>query len=155
MIALIWAMDENRTIGLNNRLPWHFPDDLNYFKSITKGKKVLMGRKTYDSMLTYFPSGKLPYEKVYVASSQNIKLNHATVIRDVHTFLKNTSEDIFVLGGSHIYQIAFQYATNLYITYILGSYPGDTKFPNYSLEAFKLKSYELKPSLILTHYERK
>ena len=155
MIALIWAMDENRTIGLNNRLPWHFHEDLKYFKSITYGKKVLMGRKTYDSILSYFPSGKLPYEKVYVASTKQIKLKHATVINDVHSFLKTTHEDIFVLGGSYIYQIAFEYADSLYMTYILGRYEGDTTFPKYSLEAFKLSSYQIKPSLILTHYERK
>jgi dihydrofolate reductase len=155
MIALIWAMDENRTIGLNNRLPWHFPEDLKYFKAITQGKKVLMGRKTYESMLTYFPSGKLPYEKVYVVSKQNIILKHVTVINDIHTFLKTTSEDIYVLGGSNIYQIALTYADNLYITYILGRYDGDTKFPLYTLNAFKLKRYQIKPNLILTHYERK
>lgn len=155
MIALIWAMDENRIIGFENKLPWHYPEDLKFFKSITKGKKVLMGKNTYDSMLTYFPSGKLPYEKVYVASKNTQHIKHAIVIHDVETFLKETNEDIYVLGGSYIYKLALPYANTLYITYILNRYYGDTQFPSYQLHDFKLMTYQVKPSLLLTHYERK
>ena len=63
MINLIWAMDENRLIGSNNKLPWTFKDDIEHFKKITRNKEVIMGRKTYFSMLKYYPSGNLPFSK--------------------------------------------------------------------------------------------
>lgn len=154
MIALIWAMDENRVIGKDNRLPWHYPEDLKYFKTITKGKKVIMGRHTYDSMITYFKDGKLPYEKVYVASRKTTGIQNATVINDLDTFFKHHKEDIFVLGGSFIYEVALKYADVLFITYILNRHEGDTTFPSYDLSSFTLSYYETKPHLILTKYER-
>lgn len=155
MIALIWAMDENRVIGYKNKLPWHYPEDLKYFNKITRGKKVLMGKQTYDSMLTYFPNGKLPYEKVYVASKSTSKIQNVEVIADVELFLKGLEEDIYVLGGSMIYDIAMKYADVLYITYILQRHQGDTHFPKYSLKHFRLSEYQVKPQLLLTKYERK
>ncbi|MGA0351138.1 MAG: dihydrofolate reductase [Acholeplasmataceae bacterium] len=155
MIALIWAMDENRVIGLKNKLPWHYPEDLKYFNRITRGKKVLMGKETYDSMMSYFPSGNLPYEEVYVASKSMSTIHHGIIIDDVEQFLKSYHGDIFVLGGAKIYDIALKYADVLYITYILNRYDGDTHFPKYSLKHFKLSEYQIKPQLILTKYERK
>lgn len=155
MISLIWAMDENKVIGLNNRLPWHYPEDLAYFNSITRGKKVIMGKETYQSMLSYFPSGKLPYEKVYVATRSLKNVPEITIINDVDTFFKSTNEDIFVLGGSKIYEIALKYADVLYITYVLNRHKGDTFFPRYTLDQFRLTSFNTKPNLILTKYERK
>lgn len=50
MISLIWAMDENRVIGKDNKLPWHLPEDLKFFKRVTMGHPIVMGRKTHDSI---------------------------------------------------------------------------------------------------------
>lgn len=155
MIALIWAMDENKTIGKNNRLPWHYPDDLAYFNSITRHKVVLMGMDTYHSMLSYFPSGRLPYEKVFVASRKTKHLDYVHIVSDVQDFLSHYQGELYILGGAKIYKEALMFADRLYITYILSAYQGDTKFPTYDLSSYKLTNYQIYPSLITTQYERK
>lgn len=155
MISLIWAMDENRLIGINQKLPWHFKDDLAYFTKHTKNQKVLMGYQTYLSLIPIYQNKPWPYQKVYVASRSQKQLEFGEVINDVDTFLCNYKDDLWVLGGAHIYQIALQYATDLYITFVLGRFLGDTYFPNYDLKKFQLVKYEVKPQLILTHYQKK
>jgi dihydrofolate reductase len=154
MIHLIWAMDQNRLIGSNQSLPWHIKDDLAFFKSIVNQKRVLMGMQTYQSMKVYFKNKPFPYTEVYVATRQKISLEDATVIEDVPGFLNKQTEDLYILGGSMIYEIAFNYATTLYITYVLQTYEGDTYFPHYDLNNFSCKWFETKPGIILSKYVR-
>lgn len=155
MIHLIWAMDQNRLIGSNQSLPWHIKDDLAFFKSIVNQKRVLMGMQTYQSMKTYFKNKPFPYSKVYVATRQKISLADATIIEDVSLFISKQTEDLYILGGSMIYEIAFSYATTLYITYVLQAYEGDTYFPSYHLNNFSCIWFESKPGIILSKYVRK
>lgn len=155
MIYLIWAMDQNRLIGSKQSLPWHIKDDLAFFKSIVNHKRVLMGMQTYLSMKTYFKDKPFPYQEVYVATRQKISLHDAIVIDDVENFLKKQSDDLYVLGGSKIYDIAFNIANCLYITYVLQSYEGDTYFPKYDLRNYSCVWFETKPGIILSKYERK
>jgi dihydrofolate reductase len=155
MIYLIWAMDQNRLIGSNQSLPWHIKDDLTFFKSIVNQKRVLMGMQTYLSMKTYFKNKPFPYVEVYVATRQKISLHDAIVIDDVENFLNKQSEDLYILGGSKIYEIALNYANVLFITYVLQSYEGDTYFPNYDLSKYSCVWFETKPGIILSKYERK
>jgi dihydrofolate reductase len=154
MIHLIWAMDQNRLIGANQSLPWHIKDDLAFFKSIVNEKRVLMGMQTYLSMKTYFKDKPFPYVEVYVATRQKISLKDAIVIEDVEKFLSKQSDDLYILGGSKIYEIALDYANILYITYVLQSYEGDTYFPNYDLSNYVCVWFETKPGIILSKYER-
>jgi dihydrofolate reductase len=155
MIHLIWAMDQNRLIGANQSLPWHIKDDLSFFKSIVNNKRVLMGMQTYQSMKVYFKNKPFPYTEIYVATRRNILLEDATVINDVERFLAKQKEDLYILGGSMIYEIALNYATTLYITYVLQSYEGDTYFPVYDLNNFSCQWFETKPGIILSKYVRK
>lgn len=154
MIHLIWAMDQNRLIGANQSLPWHIKDDLTFFKSVVHQKRVLMGMKTYESMKMYFKHKPFPYVEVYVATRQKVTLSDATVIEDVDTFLRNQIEDLYILGGSSIYERALLVAKTLYITYVLQSYEGDTYFPSYDLNDFTCTWFETKPGIILSKYER-
>lgn len=154
MIALIWAMDQHRLIGKNQALPWHIKDDLAFFKSITHDKQVLMGMQTYLSMKTYFKDKKFPYPKVYVLSRSMNPLEDAVVISNVDTLLRDTHEDIYVLGGSQIYNLLLPKADVLYITYVLNTFEGDTYFPKYDLSQFKCVWFETKPGIILSKYER-
>ena len=87
MISLIWAMDKNWLVGKDNKLPWHFKEDLLYYKSKTLGKTVLMGDKSYFSLKSYYKEKPLPYGKIYVASLDNLELDDATVVSDVISFL--------------------------------------------------------------------
>lgn len=154
MITMMWAMDINRVIGLNGALPWHYKVDMAYFKKHAYHTEVLMGYQTYISMLTYFPSKKLPFKKIYIASRKQMDIENAEIIHDLIPFLEIRKEDLMIIGGSQIYQLAFPYADALRITYVLKPYIGDTYFPKYDLKEFKLISYTTDHELILSHYEK-
>ena len=154
MITLIWAMDVNRVIGFQNKLPWHYKIDMAYFKQHAYHQDVLMGYQTYISMLEYFPSKKLPFKHIYIATRSERHIENADIINDLDAFLISRTKDLVVIGGAQIYQQAFSYADALHITYVLKTHQGDTFFPEYSLKDFKLKSYQTESELILSYYER-
>ena len=87
MIKLIWAMDKNWLIGKENKIPWHYKEDLLYYKEKTAGQIVLMGDNTYFSLKGYYKTKPLPYAKIYVASLNDLKLDDAIVINDLKGFL--------------------------------------------------------------------
>lgn len=154
MIALIWAMDENRLIGKDNLLPWHYPKDLQYFKHMTKDHAVLMGDMTYLSLKSYYKTKPLPFKKNYVANLNETKYDDAICVTDIHEFLKNTKEDIMVIGGKTIYQLALPYATHLMITYVLARHEGNVYFPEFDTKPFKLIKKTMDEGLIFAVYER-
>ncbi len=143
MINLIWAMDKNWLIGKDDKLPWRYREDLLYFKSKTHNKTVLMGDNTYRSLKGYYAGRKLPFLKVYVASRDHTKqYPDATQVDDVVSFLKDYKEELWVVGGSVVYNLALPYADNLYITFIEKEYEGNKHFKKFDLEKeFKLASY--------------
>lgn len=156
MIALIWAMDENWLIGSGNILPWHIREDLDYFKEMTKDKTVLMGHMTYLSLKGYYKSSPLPFKKIYVANIEKYSYNDAIIVNDVIKFLKETKEEIFVVGGKVIYELSLPYADILYITHVLGSHKGDVYFPKFPLSKdFKISDYRTSEKLIFAKYKRK
>lgn len=142
MINLIWAMDRNWLIGIDNKLPWRYQEDLAFFKEKTHGKTVLLGLNTYKSLkFTYYKGRNLPFSKIYVASkSIENDCEDAIIVNDVDKFLKNNKEDLWVIGGATIYNLALKHADRLYITWINKDYVGDSYFPKFPLEEqFKLK----------------
>lgn len=158
MIKLIWAMDLNWLIGKQNKLPWRYKEDLDYFKETTKGKIVLMGDKTYDSLKGYYKKTPLPFHKMYVACLDDRVFRDAIKVDDIDAFLKDYKEELFVIGGATIYKLALPYADELYITWILKTYKGDAYFPEFNLiEDFKLTSerYGESPDLKFSIYARK
>lgn len=154
MISMIWAMDENWLIGKDNVLPWHYPKDLQYFKSKTKNKTVLMGDMTYQSLKGYYQKKPLPFGKIYVANLEDTSYPDAVLIKDLHHFLKTTDEDVIVIGGQTIYRLALPYAKRLYITHILSSHQGNVYFPKFDLSLFKLVDKTMEDGLIFAVYER-
>ena len=156
MIRLIWAMDVNWLIGKDNKIPWHYKEDLQYYKNQTAGQTVLMGDKTYYSLKGYYKTKPFPYAKVYVASLEDLVLEDAILVKDLKSFLANTDEDIWVVGGATIYKIALDFADELYITHIEKAYDGDAYFPKFALEEeFKLISSRKSDDLNFCVYERK
>lgn len=158
MISLIWAMDKNWLVGKDDKLPWHFKEDLLYYKEKTQGNTVLMGDVSYYSLKSYYKTKPLPYGKIYVASLDNLDLEDATVVNDVVGFLQNfpKEEELWVVGGATIYKFALPYADKLYITFVAGEYEGNVYFPKFNLdEEFKLVSSRLSNNLNFTVYERK
>lgn len=154
MINMIWAMDENWLIGDGNRLPWHYKEDLIYFKSKVNDQVVLMGDLTYQSLKGYYKNRPLPYKKIYVCNLEDKAYDDATHVKDIYTFLDKLEEDIWVIGGKTIYQLALPYANRLYITYVLNTHKGDIYFPKFDLSKFRVIEKSLRPSLIFTTYER-
>jgi dihydrofolate reductase len=124
------AVSDNLVIGSDNDLPWYFPEDLKKFKEITMGKTVVMGRKTYESIVKRI--GKpLPGRKNVVISRQtDFKAPEGVLVFDslekVIEALKN--EDLYIIGGAQIFKLALPYAEKMYMTHVHGSYRGDAYF---------------------------
>lgn len=126
MISLIWAMDENRGIGYQNQLPWHLPEDLKFFKRMTIGKPIAMGRKTFESI------GKpLPGRENIIITRQELMVEGCTVIHDVNELQTRQEPEVMVIGGAEIFKETLAMADRLYITKIHASFPADTYFPEF------------------------
>lgn len=137
MIAAIVAMSENRVIGINNDLPWHLPQELKYFKQITTGHTIIMGRKTYESIGRPLPNRK----NVVVTRQSNYEVEGVTVINNLEEYLnEHKEEDLFVIGGAELFNLSFPYFDTLYITEIHHKFEGDTFFPVFNKKEWVIKS---------------
>jgi len=158
MINLIFACDKNFLIGDQDRIPWHYKEDLLYYKSKTNGKPVLMGDKTYFSLKKYYKDKPFPYGKVYVASLDNLELDNATLVSDIDSFLSQYEGELWVVGGAMIYKLSLKYADRLYITHIDKEYSGNIYAPKIDFSLFdvieKRQSLEFE-ELTYTVYERR
>jgi len=127
-ISLIVAMASNRVIGLNNQMPWHLSADLKKFKSITMGKPIVMGRKTFESIGRPLPG------RTNIIISRNPDYSQAgcIVVNDLDSALASAcqqADEIFVIGGSALYDALLPRANRLYLTQINAAFEGDTFFP--------------------------
>lgn len=134
-LSLIVAAANNNVIGRNNELPWHLPQDLKYFKSVTLGKPVIMGRKTFESIGKPLPGrtnivitrqSDWQHAGVLVASSVEDALGLAENFRNE---LGQPAEEIMVIGGAEIYRSALPIASRVYLTRIDANIDGDAHFP--------------------------
>lgn len=132
-ISLIVAMAQNRVIGAHGSMPWNLSSDLKYFKSVTLGKPVIMGRKTYDSIGKALP-GRF---NLVVSRQTTLKLGDATVVPDLKAAIclgKQSAscdgvDEIMIIGGGTIYEASLALADKLYVTHIKANPKGDTFFP--------------------------
>ena len=127
-ISIIVAMALNRTIGINNTLPWRCPEDLKHFKMLTMGHHMVMGRKTFDSIGKPLPGRTT----VIVTRNPSLTIEGCIVTRSLDEALKacTNDEEIFVVGGAEIYTQALPLASKLYITEIQQVVAGDAHFPD-------------------------
>lgn len=134
MIALIAAVAKNNVIGAKNDLPWYLPEDLKRFKQLTLGQVVVMGRKTYDSIISRLKK-PLPGRTSVVISTQNLALpNGVELYHNLDDALTaHQNQDIFIIGGAQIFNQSIGLADTLYITQINKDYPGDAFFPTIDL----------------------
>lgn len=141
-LALIWAMSRNRVIGRNNALPWYLPEDLKYFKRVTMGKPIIMGRKTWESIgrplpgrtnivITRSSDYQVP-EGVRIVSSLEAALELAEKV-----CLINGLDEAVVIGGAEIYALALPSATRLYMTQVHAEVHGDAFFPQIDLDTWQ------------------
>ena len=133
MISLIVAHDPNRVIGFENKMPWHIPGDLAYFKKMTMDKAMVMGRKTYESIGRVLPGRK----NIIVTRNLDYQVEGAEIETDLVKAIEIASahhEEVMVIGGEQIFRAILPKADRLYITFIQQSFEGDTYFPPYGDE---------------------
>ena len=126
-ISIVVAMAKNRTIGINNTLPWRCPEDLKHFKSLTMGHHMIMGRKTFDSIGKPLPGRTT----VVVTRNRSLKINDCIMAHSLHDAIAASSGDkeIFIVGGAELYSQALPLADMLYVTEIQQDIDGDAHFP--------------------------
>lgn len=141
MISLLVAMGQKQIIGSDNGMPWHLPNDLQFFKKLTTGHTIVMGRKTFDSI------GKaLPKRQNYVITSQSAQKfpEGVNVLHDLEMVKnwneQNHAEELFVIGGSVIFEQVMDIADRMYITFIDHTFDGDTNFPIFTMDEWVLTS---------------
>ena len=155
MLSIIVAMDPNRLIGCGNDLPWHYPEDLQYFKKVTIGKSVLMGYNTYMSIFNRLKKA-LPGRTNYVLTSKKALPGEGIIVKDLTEFLENKkTEEVFIIGGKSVYEQFINLVGRLYITWIHKTYSGDTFFPEFDLQDFQLIQVNETPNCTFSVYERK
>lgn len=139
MLSLIVAIADNNVIGKDNKLIWHISEDLKRFKSITSGHKMLMGRKTFESLPGVLPNREhiiLTRNKDFTVDSDRV-----SVIHDLNDFIeknKDSDEEIFVIGGAEIYRELLPYSQKLYLTKVNHNFEGDTFFPEINYDDYKV-----------------
>lgn len=141
-LSMIAAMGNDRVIGKDNEMPWHLPADLQHFKKTTLGCPIIMGRKTYDSIGRPLPG------RLNIILSRNTKLiiEGCSVVDTLEKAMRlatdTGSQEVFITGGSHLYDTFLEQADRLYLTLIDESFAGDTYFPDYNQLSWKEVSRE-------------
>ena len=121
----IAAMSENRVIGNGNKIPWHLPEDFKWFKKMTTGQIVVMGRKTFESI-----GQPLPNRTTMVLSRTNFSFPDVQTISDLRQInLANETREVFICGGAQIYEQALPLCSDLYLTLVKKVVEGDALFP--------------------------
>ena len=132
IISLIVAMDEQRGIGVEGRLPWHLPADLKRFKSLTMGHHLIMGRKTYESIGNPLPGRTM----IIVTRNPNYQPDGCMVARSLETAIEfarmGMYNEAFIIGGGEIFNEAIDLADRIYLTLVHTNIPVNIFFPEYS-----------------------
>lgn len=129
IISLIAAMDRNRLIGNKNQLPWHLPADFAHFKSVTMGKPVVMGRKTFESIGKPLPGRT----NIVLSRNPDTKIEGVVCVSSFEEAVAAVpdAEEIMVIGGSSIYKMLLPKVDRMYLTYVEGEFSGDAWFPQF------------------------
>jgi dihydrofolate reductase len=157
MVSIIAAVAKNGVIGNSNGLPWYIPEDLKHYKQITTGHTLIMGRKTFESIMKSL--GKpLPNRKnVVVTHNIGYKVpQEVLVYTSLEDALEATKDDgeVFINGGGEIYKQTMKLADRIYLTEIHEDKEGDVFFPEFDREIWNEISREKKDGFDWVVYER-
>lgn len=138
-VYLVAAVAANGIIGAGNSMPWHLPEDLKHFKTLTLGHPVIMGRKTFDSILASLGKPLPGRENVVVSRTPGLAIDGVGIASSIEGALAFCIGEpvVFVIGGGQIYEAALPMADGIVMTEIKKDYPGDTKFPDYDRSTFR------------------
>ncbi|WP_372639208.1 dihydrofolate reductase [Fodinibius sp.] len=153
-LAAIVAHDPNLVIGRNGELPWHYSEDLKYFKSVTMGHPMIMGRVVFEELNEKPLPGR---ENIVLSRSKNY--SHVPVFSSIEAALQHVKDEelVFVIGGARVYEQLLPEVDKLFVTEIHQSFEGDTYFPEYRHEigsTWKEIKREGGPELSFVVYQR-
>ena len=131
-LKIIVAIARGGVIGRDGKMPWHIPEDLQYFKRTTTGHAIVMGRKTFESLGRPLPNRT----NVVVTRQKDYRPEGVEVVHSLEEAVRKYP-DAFVIGGAEIYRQALPLADKLYITKIHATYKGDTYFPKTDLRRWR------------------
>lgn len=140
-VSMIVAMATNRVIGRDNKLPWYLPNDLKYFKQVTMGKPILMGRKTFESIGKPLPGRcNIVMTRDQSWSAEGVRVVHS--LEDAVSLASQIAEidgqdELMIIGGDQIYQLALPKADRLYLTEVHAEVEGDAFFPEFERGQWK------------------
>lgn len=126
-VSVIAAMAKNRVIGIENRLPWRLPGDMQRFRALTMGHHVLAGRKTWESIGKPLPGRTM----VVITRSGDFAAPGCVVVNSVAEAIAacRGDEEIFVIGGEQLYRQALDFSDRVYLTEVQAEFDGDARFP--------------------------
>ena len=138
MFKIIVAFDKDRVIGFEGWMPWNLPEDLQHFKKVTEGHKLLMGKTTFKGL-----KKPLPNRTTYVLSSKKIaESKNVKWVENLDEFIKkhqDSEEVIFVCGGASVYKQLLPYTKEMIISEVSGKHKSDTYFPDFNEDDFEVK----------------
>ena len=137
---MIAAVAENNTLGKNNKLVWHLPNDFKRFKSLTSGHHIIMGRKTFES----FPKPLPNRTHVIITRQKGYQAEGCLIVDSMEKALAvcPKNEDFFIIGGGEIYNLALPYADKIEITKVHHDFDGDAHFPEINEKEWHLSNSE-------------
>ena len=140
-ITIVAAIASNNVIGQKNSLPWDIPEDLKRFKQLTSGHTILMGRKTFDSIGRPLPNRT----NIVMTKDTNYQKEGVEIVfdeKEALNLIKDLNQEVFIIGGSKIYELFEPRATSLMITRVLKDFEGDAFFPDINWSNWRVKSKE-------------
>jgi dihydrofolate reductase len=141
MITLIAAAAENNSLGKNNAMIWHLPDDFKRFKQLTSGHFIILGRKTYESLGKPLPNRT----HIIITRQENyadkVDASCCIVVDSIENAIAKTPSDQenFVIGGGEIYKLALPLADKIELTRVHGTFDADTYFPEINTNDWNLE----------------
>lgn len=141
MLELIVAYDENRLIGNGNELPWHISEDLQHFKNLTTGNRIIMGRVTFESI-----GRVLPNRENIILSRNNFEVTGVKTFNSAKELIASLDDNKknFIIGGSKVYESLLPFVDIMHISHIKGAYEGNVYFPEVDFSEWEIiekKSY--------------
>lgn len=138
MKSIIVCHDQNRVIGLDNKMPWHLPNDLKRLKALTTGNTIVMGRKTFDSLGKPLPNRR----NVVLTSNKSFKHEGVDVIHSLEE-IDQLEGHVFIFGGQGLYEQMMNKVDDMYVTVIEDKFQGDAFFPPYTFNDWTVLSSEV------------
>lgn len=139
-LSLIVAMARNRVIGVDGKIPWRLPNELQLFKSVTMGHHIIMGRKTWDSIGRLLPGRTT----VIVTRQKGYAIPGAKIAHSLDEAVAQCTGDdeIFVIGGGELYRAALPQADRIYLTVVDAEPDGDTRMPEFDTSQWRISSMQ-------------